>query len=87
MIVPLICSLLIAYFFVYGLRSIKAKANLLDEITVLEEEYNLVHERKAELEKHVRLLQPERIDPDFLDEKSRELLGVMHKDEIIIYRK
>ncbi len=85
MIIPMICSLIIVYFFIYGLRSMQVKASLLKEISVLEQEYNLVHERRVDIESHVSLLQPDHVNPDYLDEKSREILGVMHKDEIVIF--
>jgi len=87
MIIPMICSLIIVYFFIYGMRSMQDKANLLEEIAVLEQEYHLVHERKTDIEKHVALLKPEHVDPDFLDEKARETLGLIHEDEIVIFRK
>jgi len=84
MVVPTICAMIIVYFLIYGLRGMQAKTNLLDEISVLEQQYGLVRERKRGLESHVELLQPNRVNPDFLDEKSREMLGLMHKDEIVI---
>ena len=83
----MICSLIIVYFFIYGMRGMQAKSNLLEEISVLEQEYNLVHERKVDIESHVGLLQPNHVNPDFLDEKSREMLGLMHRDEIVIFDK
>lgn len=66
------------------MHSNQTKIQLLEEIYVLEQEYSLIHERRVDLESHVSLLQPEHIDPDFLDEKSREMLGLMHEDEIVI---
>ncbi len=87
MIIPMICAMIIVYFFVYGMRSMQVKANLIEEIAALEQEYSLIHERKVEIESHVALLQPDNVNPDFLDEKSREILGLMHKDEVIILRK
>ncbi len=87
MIVPMICAMIIVYFFIYGMRSMQVKANLIEEIAALEQEYSLVHERKVDMESHVTLLQPDNVNPDFLDEKSREILGLMHKDEVIIFQK
>ncbi|VAX06112.1 hypothetical protein MNBD_ALPHA03-42 [hydrothermal vent metagenome] len=86
MIIPMIFAMIIVYFFIHGMRSMQVKANLIEEISVLEQEYNLVHERKVDIESHVTLLQPDNVDPDFLDEKSREILGLMHKDEVILLR-
>ncbi len=87
MIIPMICAMIIVYFFIYGMRSMQVKASLIEKISALEQEYNLVHERKIDIESHVILLQPDNVNPDFLDEKSREILGLMHKDEVIILRK
>lgn len=87
MIIPMICSLIIVYFFIYGMRSMQVKASLDQEIFALEQEYSLVHERRVDMETHVGLLQPDHVNPDFLDEKSREMLGLLHKDEIIIPNK
>ena len=87
MTVPTVCSMVIVYFLIHGMRSMQVEAQLLEEIAILEQEYNLIHERKTELDGHVALLQPDHINPDFLDEKSREMLGLMHKDEIVILHK
>ena len=87
MIIPMVCSLIIGYFFIYGMRSMQAKANLHAEISVLEQEYSLVHERRVDIESHVGLLQPDHVNPDYLDEKSREILSLMHEDEIVILHK
>lgn len=87
MVIPMICALIIVYFLIYGVRSMQVRANLLKEITVLEQEYERVHERKTDMESHVALLKPGQVNPDFLDEKSRETLGLMHKDEIVILEK
>lgn len=81
------CSLLIGYFFIYGMRSMQVKTGLDAEISVLEQEYSLVNERRVAIESHVELLQPDHVNPDFLDEKSREMLGLMHKDDIVILHK
>lgn len=84
MIIPMICSLIIIYFFIYGLRGIQDRSRLLKEISVLQQQYSLLHDRRLEIESHVGLLQPDHVNPDYLDEKSRETLGLMHRDEIII---
>ncbi|MCK5425521.1 MAG: septum formation initiator family protein [Emcibacter sp.] len=87
MAIPMACSLLIGYFFIFGMRSMQTKISLNNEISVLEQEYSLIHERRLGIESHVELLQPGHVNPDFLDEKSREILGLIHKDEIVIRHK
>lgn len=80
----MICSLIIVYFFIYGMSSMQAKSRLIEEISMLEMEYGLVHERRLEFERQTSLLHPDHINPDFLDQESRNILGLMHDDEIII---
>lgn len=84
MAVPMICALIIVYFFIHGMRGKQEEAHLLEEINILQQEYDLIHERRVDYEMHVSLLKPEHINPDYLDEKSREILGLMHADEVVI---
>jgi len=84
MIIPMICSLIIIYFFVYGMRSIQQRSSLREQISVLNQEYSLVHKRRVKIESHVKLLRPDHVNPDFLDQESRKILGLMYRDEIVI---
>jgi len=84
MTVPMVCALIIGYFFIYGMRGKQEEARLVEEIKILQQEYDLLHERRLDHEKHVALLKPRHINPDYLDEKSREILGLIHPDEVVI---
>jgi cell division protein FtsB len=49
-----------------------------------EKTFFLLDEKKMSLESRVRMLRPDSLDPDMLEEQSRKLLYFSHKDDIIV---
>jgi cell division protein FtsB len=41
---------------------------------------------RDEKERQVRMLSPDSLDPDLLDERAREALGLARPDEIVIFK-
>ena len=39
------------------------------------------------LARRVELLRPENLDRDMLDEQARQILGLAHSDDLVIYNK
>lgn len=79
--------LVVAYFLYHtieGERGWFAMLRLQREISMAEDMLLRVHTEKVELEKRANLLKDEAMDPDLLDEKSRELLNYSKPGEIII---
>ena len=64
-----------------------AYLKLQHEIDRAEAVYQLTENEKQALEKRVALLRPENLDVDMLEERSRDVLGLAHPDEIVIYKK
>jgi cell division protein FtsB len=54
------------------------KQNLSDQLASLQDQH-------AALERRVNLLRADSIDPDMLEEKSRELLGFVHPNDVIVF--
>jgi len=54
------------------------KQKLSDELASLQEQH-------AALDRRVNLLRSTTIDPDMLEEKSRELLGFVHPNDVIVF--
>ncbi len=50
----------------------------------LEAQAREVASRREVLERHTKLLDPRRVNPDFADQLARENLGVLGPDEVII---
>ncbi|WP_168190324.1 FtsB family cell division protein [Luteithermobacter gelatinilyticus] len=87
MAIPLVSFLVLVYFGFHALNGnngLKAHFQLKQDIQLLEQQYNAIHKQRERLEAHVRLLRPEHVDPDYLEELSRRYLGYSHTDEIII---
>jgi len=70
-----------------GDRGLFAYLKLQHEIDRAEAVYQLPENEKQALEKRVALLRPENLDIDMLEERSRDVLGLAHPDEIVIYTK
>jgi cell division protein FtsB len=89
MALPAACVLAIIYFGHHALfddhgvrRLMGLRDTLADRQTVLESE----RARRVALEAKVSALHSQKIDPDLLDERAREVLGLARPDEIIIFK-
>jgi cell division protein FtsB len=40
--------------------------------------------QRAELERKVKLLRPDSLDPDMLEERAREVLNYTREDEVVV---
>ena len=86
-LVPLMGAGLIAYFgyhAVQGDRGLLAWWSLRYEIEKADYELAAVTTEKKVLEHRVSLLRPESLDRDMLEERARAMLGVVHKNDLII---
>jgi cell division protein FtsB len=89
MALPAACVMAIIYFGHHALfddhglrRLMGLHDTLADRQTVLESE----RARRVALEAKVSALHSQKIDPDLLDERAREVLGLARPDEIIIFK-
>lgn len=86
-ILPGVVMCLIAYFCyhaVQGELGLLSYVRLERQKSSLEAEAVAVSAQRAALEHRVRLMAPDKVDPDLLDELSRYELGFAHPDEIVI---
>jgi len=84
---PLVGLLFVVYFAYHALhgdRGLLAYIRLQQEIKKAEITRDLVHAERVVLEKRVSLLRPNSVDPDMLDERSRVMLNMGHRDEVVI---
>ena len=86
-ILPVLCALATTYFgyhMVHGEFGLLAYWRLNKEIATLQKEYASVAMTRKALEHRTGLLRPGRIDPDMVDERSRETLGFVDPHDVII---
>lgn len=85
-----LASLAVAYFgyhAVQGGRGLVAYARLSQEVARAEQVLKRTEAERQRLEQRVTLLHPERVDPDMLDERIRETLGLVHPDDAVLLRR
>ncbi len=81
-----ICALLyFGYHTVQGDRGIIAFLRLSANLERTELALRESDETRQVLARRVGLLRPENLDRDMLDEQARQILGLAHPDDIVIY--
>ena len=73
-----------AYHAVQGERGLLAYVQLqqqLDQAKAVDQELD---RQRAELEQKVKLLRPDSLDPDMLEERAREVLNYTREDEVVV---
>ena len=86
---PLIVFGLVAYFgyfAIYGKHGLISSIGLNHEIELKQAELDRIRGERSALERRVRLLRPESVDPDLLEEQARARLGLSEPDEIVILK-
>jgi cell division protein FtsB len=85
----LICAGLTAYFgyfALYGRHGLVNYAKVQREAELRQADLDLLIGDRAALERRVNLLKPESIDPDLLDERARDTLGLTGPNELVLPR-
>ena len=83
--VVLACTLgYFAYHTTQGERGLLAWLHLEKELRVAESEAAVLAAERRRLEHRVRLLRPDSLDPDMLEERARVLLNYGRDDEVMI---
>ena len=83
---PVLGILALAYFgfhAVQGDRGLMAWWKLRQHIEVASVRLNKITKERQKLEQQVRLLHPESLDPDMLEERARIMLNYGHVDDIV----
>ena len=80
-------ALLIGYFGVNaysGNHGLKAKEDLDQQIGTLSADLDGLKSERAQWERRVALLRPDRLDPDMLDQQARALLDYVAPNDLIL---
>ena len=86
---PLIVAALVlyfGYFAIYGNHGLVSWIRLNHEIELKEADLARIRGERQALEHRVRLLRPESVDPDLLEEQARARLGLSEPDEVVILK-
>ena len=74
------------YFAIYGKHGLVNWIRLQEEIALKQGELDSARADRTALEHRVRLLRPESVDPDLLEEQARARLGLSQPDEVVILK-
>jgi len=87
--VPLALGTLLAVYFSYhlvqGEHGLITYLQLKAQVKTIQAELHVLQAEKFRLARRVRLLRPDSLDPDLLDEQARHMLGFAHPDELVIF--
>ena len=73
-----------AYHVVQGDRGLIAWLKLSQQVETAQIEYDRAVNERVAFGNRVRLLQPQSLDTDLLEERARVTLGLAHRDDIVI---
>jgi cell division protein FtsB len=76
-----------AYHSVQGDRGLLAWVQLGQQVEIAQATLEKVSRDRSALEHRARLLRPDNLDPDMLDERARQVLSLTRPDELIILDK
>lgn len=74
-----------AYHSVEGDRGLTAYVRLTEQLREARVQLGDVQDERKALERRVRLLRPDSLDPDLLDERVRQILNYSRPDEVVIF--
>ena len=86
-VTPSLIALAIVYFAFYtlfGNRGLYRMYELEDQLVVAQAQHEEVIQERITLEQNVTLLKPNSLDLDMVDQRTREVLGYAHPDDIVI---
>ncbi len=86
--VPVLIFLIMGYMvyhMIEGDRGWLAYLRLNREIARLSLQLDELRSREQVLQRRVGLLRPDNLDPDLLEERARDVLGLMKRNEIVIF--
>jgi cell division protein FtsB len=84
---PVLAATLFAYFAyhaVQGDRGLFAWIKLSQQVSELSLEHDRISTQRGVLASRVKRLQPESLDADLLEERTRVMLGYVHDDDLVI---
>lgn len=74
------------YFALYGRHGLVAHAKVQREADLRQDDLTRIVAERTALERRVNLLKPESIDPDLLEERARDTLGLTGPNELVLPR-
>jgi len=85
-IIILVLLLYFTFHSIYGNRGVVAYFKLQAELESTHNKLDMLRAERLEIENRAKLLRPESLDIDMLDEKARNILGIIAHNEQVFKR-
>jgi cell division protein FtsB len=82
--IMLVMAFYFAFYMVFGPRGLLALHRMEAELQAAKMEHANLLARREALDKDVKLMRPDSLDPDMADEQARRGLGYTRPDDIIV---
>jgi cell division protein FtsB len=86
-VLPVLGTCVVVYFVyhtIQGDRGLRAYVNLRKEVEEATSMVSTLNAERVILERHVRLLHPNSLDLDMLEERAWAILNAAHNDDVVI---
>ena len=86
-VLPVLGTCIVVYFVyhtIQGDRGLRAYVNLSREVDEAASTLAALNAERDNLERRVRLLRPDSLDRDLLEERARAMLNAVHTDDVVI---
>lgn len=88
LLLPLCCLFILGYFAYHAVEGdygLFALGKLSERVAALEAELREVRAEREGMERHVRLMRPDSLDRDMIDERARQALSMADAKDLVIF--
>ena len=87
LLIGLCLTLYFSYHMAFGRYSYSRFYNIAPIVSMKEKQLAALEQKSVEMESRVKLLRPDTLSPDMLEEQSRYILGYNTKNEMVIVKR
>lgn len=88
LLLPAFCLLMLSYFAYHAIEGeygLASHARMTARLAEIEHELAEVGAVRQRYEQYVALMRPESIDADMVDERARQALNLVHRNDVVIF--
>lgn len=85
--IVLCVAVYLSFHLLHGSKGARAQWRLQEDVVAAQSKLDKLKQERDKLELKVKLLRPDSVCPDLLDEQARRVLGYANPNDVIILRK
>lgn len=87
LLVGLCLTIYFSYHMAFGRYSYSRLSTLAPVVSMKEKQLSALEQKSFDMEQRVKLLRPDTLSPDMLEEQARYILGYNSKNEMVVVRR